>query len=143
MTRRLGPSVMTIGAVLLIIGSFAPWLTSLGVSKNSWDLRDFTLGLGYGDNGAFEYAVVLWVVVPLAVVVAAGTAWRGRLLTSAIVGGVGALYAGVVALAVLKAPDIRLFEVNWGVGTTFGAAVVVLAAGLWQIGLRIVGRAES
>lgn len=137
---RIGASLLSIGTVLMIIGSLAPWVTTLDVSANSWDLRDLVLALGFDENGAFETAVTLWVIVPIALVASVATAWWGRLVVSAILGAVGALYGGIVAFAVLQAPEIDLFTVEWGVYMTFVAALVVLAAVLWQIGVLVSGR---
>lgn len=136
MARRGGPVLVTVGAVLTIVGSLAPWLSALGVSANSWDLRDLVLGLGFGDNGAFEVAVTLWAVVPLVLVAAAFAAWLGRAVISAVCATIGALYAGIVALAVLHAPDIELYTVEWGVPLTFIACLAVLASAVWQIAVR-------
>lgn len=140
---RIGAGLFTVGTVLMIVGSLAPWVTSLGVSANSWDLRDLVLTLGFGDNGAFEIAVTLWVIVPIVLVASVATAWWGRIVRNAILGAIGALYGGIVAFAVLQAPEIDAFSVEWGVALTFVAALVVLAAVMWQIGVLIGGRSES
>jgi hypothetical protein len=95
MAKRSGPVLVTVGAVLTIVGSLAPWLSALGVSANSWDLRDLVLGLGFGDNGAFEVAVILWAVVPLVPGAAVLAAWLGRAVISAVCATIGVLYAGV------------------------------------------------
>ena len=136
MAGRGGRVLVTVGAVLTIVGSFAPWVSSLGVSANSWDLRDLVLGLGFGDNGAFDVAVTLWAVVPLVLGAAVLAAWLGRAVISAVCGVVGALYAGIVAVAVLRAPDIELYTVEWGVPLTIVACLVVLASAVWQIAVR-------
>lgn len=143
MTRPAAAIIMTAGALVTIVGSFAPWLSSLGVSANSWDLRDLVLGLGFSNNDAFDVAVTLWAVVPILLVVAVASAWREHALTSAVFGILGALYAGIVAFSVLQAPDIALYTVEWGVPTTIVACLVVLAAAIWQIALRIVERGAS
>jgi hypothetical protein len=134
--ERGGPVLVTVGAVLTIVGSLAPWVSSLGVSANSWDLRDLVLVLGFGDDGGFDIAVTLWAVVPLLLGAAVLTAWLGRAVISAVCGVIGALYAGIVALAVLLAPDIELFTVEWGVPLTCVASVMVLASAVWQIAVR-------
>jgi hypothetical protein len=131
---------MTVGAVLSIIGSFAPWISSLGISANSWDLRDLVLGLGFSDNDAFDIAVTLWAVVPILLLAAVGAAWWGRALTGAILGTVGALYLGTVAVAVLRAPDIELYTVEWGVSMTIVGGLVVIAAAVQQVWLGIGDR---
>jgi hypothetical protein len=136
MVARGGPILATLGAVLTVVGSLAPWVTSLGVSANSWDLRDLVLGLGFGDKGAFDIAVTLWAVVPLVLVATVLAAWLGRAIISAVCGVVGALYAGIVALAVLQAPDIEVYTVEWGVPLTFVACLVVLASAVWQVAAR-------
>lgn len=130
---RIGAGLLTVGALLMIIGSLAPWVTSLGISANSWDLRDLVLELGFGDNGAFEIAVTLWVVVPIVLAAAAASAWWGWAVLSAVLGAIGALYGGTVVFAVLQAPEIDAYTVEWGVPVTFVAALVVLAAVIWQI----------
>lgn len=136
MVKRGGPVLVTVGAVLTIVGSFAPWVSSLGVSANSWDLRDLVLGLGFGDNGAFDIAVTLWAVVPLVLGVAVVAAWLGRAIISAVCAAIGALYAGIVAVAVLQAPDIELYTVEWGVPLTLVACLAVLASAVWLIVVR-------
>ena len=50
--------------------------------------------------------------------------------TSAVVGSLGGLYAGLVAFVVTRAPDIVLFDVEWGVPTTFAGAALVLVASI-------------
>ena len=60
-------------------------------------------------------------------------AWLGRAVVSGVCGVVGALYAGIVALAVLQAPDIEVYTVEWGVPLTFIACVIVLVSAVWQI----------
>jgi hypothetical protein len=136
MTERGGPVLVTVGAVLTIIGSFAPWVSSLGISANSWNLRDLALGLGFSEDGAFEIAVTLWAVVPVLLGAAVVAAWLGRAVISAVCGVIGALYAGIVALAVLLAPDIELYTVEWGVTLTLVACLVVLSSAVWQIAVR-------
>jgi hypothetical protein len=136
MAERGGPVLVTVGAVLTIVGSLAPWVSSLGVSANSWDLRDLVLGLGFGDDGGFDLAVTLWALVPVLLGAAVLAAWLSRAVISAVCGVIGALYAGIVALAVLLAPDIELFTVEWGVPLTFVASLMVLASAVWQIVVR-------
>jgi hypothetical protein len=136
MVKRGGPVLVTVGAVLTIVGSFAPWVSSLGVSANSWDLRDLVLGLGFGDNGAFDIAVTLWAVVPVLLGVAVVAAWLGREIISAVCSTMSALYAGIVAVAVLQAPDIELYTVEWGVPLTLVACLAVLASAVWLIVVR-------
>jgi hypothetical protein len=80
MTRPAAAILMTAGALVTIVGSFAPWASSLGVSANSWDLRDLVLGLGFSSNDAFDVAVTLWAVVPVTV----AAAWWEQPLTSAV-----------------------------------------------------------
>jgi hypothetical protein len=75
-------------------------------------------------------------VVPLVLVATVLAAWLGRAIISAVCGVVGALYAGIVALAVLQAPDIEVYTVEWGVPLTFVACLVVLASAVWQVAAR-------
>ena len=136
MAERGGPVLVTVGAVLGMVGSFALWVSSLGVSASSWDLRDLVLGLGFGDGGAFDVALTLWAVVPLVLGAAVLAAWLGRAVIGAVCAAIGALYAGLVALAVLQAPDIDLYTVEWGVPLTVVACLVALASAVWLIVVR-------
>lgn len=136
MAERGGPVLVTVGAVLAMVGSFALWVSSLGVSASSWDLRDLVLGLGFGDGGAFDVALTLWAVVPLVLGAAVLAAWLGRAVIGAVCAAIGALYAGIVALAVLQAPDIDLYTVEWGVPLTVVACLVALASAVWLIVVR-------
>ncbi len=60
------------------------------------------------------------------------TSWSSLDLRSLVFSGVfgvlGALYAGVVAFAVTRAPEIVPFDTEWGVTVTFVGAVVVFVA---------------
>lgn len=130
---------LSLGAVLVVAGSVAPWVSTLGITANTWDLRDIAGRLGYGGNRAFEVASTLWAAMPISFAAAVALAWFRFRLISSVFAVLGSLYAGIVAIVVLRAPDIAVFSIEWGVWATLAGSVVALAAVAGQIYIRISG----
>lgn len=131
MAERVRAVLVTVGAVAIVVGSFAPWLAVGPTTWSSFDLRNLVVELGFSVNGLVDWAVRFWVVVPALLVVAVLAGWWHRTFTSAVFGSLGGLYSGVVAFVVTRAPDIALYDVEWGVPTSFVGAALVLVASAW------------
>ena len=131
MANRVRTSALTLGAILAIMGVFGAWLSVGPTTWSSSDLRGLVVDLGFSVNGAFEVAVRLWVLIPVLMVLSVVAGWLRRTLTSSILGLLGGLYAGVVALVVTQAPSIKLFSIEWGVYATLVGSVVVLVTSIW------------
>ena len=140
MVNRVQAAVLSFGSIAAVIGMFAPWLTIGPTSWSSLDLRSLVVDLGYKESSIFDYAVSAWVLVPALLAVAVFAGWLQRLVTSGVFGVLGALYAGVVAFAVTRAPEIVPFDTEWGVTVTFVGAVVVFVASVWGFVLAATDR---
>lgn len=121
------------GAVVVLVGSFLPWLASGTASRSSYDLFGIVDRLGFSPDGAIGWAIRLWPLLPLLVVVTVvshhvrlDAMWLPVVRTTST--AVVALFAGSVALAVRLAPDIGLFRPRIGPWVTLaGAALLALS----------------
>lgn len=121
------------GAGVVLVGSFLPWLASGSASRSSYDLFEIVDRLGFSPDGAVGWAVRLWPLLPLVLVVTVVThhlhldaAWF-PLVRSATT-AMAAVYAGAVALAIHFAPEIGLFRLRLGPWVTLaGAALLALS----------------
>lgn len=122
------------GAFVVLVGSFLPWLASGSASRSSYDLLGIIDRLGFSPDGAMGWAVRLWPLMPLLLVVTVvshhvrvDASWLPavRAATTSLT----ALYAGAVAVAVRSAPDAGLFRPQVGSWITLaGAALLALSA---------------
>jgi hypothetical protein len=149
MNDRLGSWLLTAGAGAVLVGSFAPWVSALDrvdlleTSATSWDLRDIVLDLGFGEGSLFEIAVGIYIAVPILLVAGVAAAWWRYEVVGASLATGGALYGGVVALAVLLAPDIELYSIEWGVPLTLLGAILVLAGAATTVVVILRSRGSS
>ena len=129
--RRAGAITVGVGAAVVILGSSMAWLRTGSRRRSSYDVFALVDRLGFAPGGLVGWAVRLWPVVPLLVVIAAVLAWQSRrwpLMLAALVAGT---YAGGVALAVATADAPRLLKVGAGPAVTaVGAALVVVGAAI-------------
>lgn len=126
--------IASAGAIVALIGSFLPWLASGTVSRSSYDLLGIVDRLGFSPDGVVGWAIRLWPLLPLLLVVTVvshhvhvDATWLPVVRTTST--AVTALYAGAVALAVRLAPDIGLFSPR------IGPWVTLLGAGLLALSL--------
>lgn len=116
----------------MLVGSFLPWLASGSAERSSYDLFGIVERLGFSPDGVVGWAVRLWPLLPLLLVITVvshhlhvDAAWLPVLRSVST--AVSALYAGAVALAVRLAPDIGLFTPQIGPWVTLaGAALLAL-----------------
>lgn len=119
---------------MVLVGSFLPWLASGTAERSSYDLFGIVDRLGFSPSGLMGWAVRLWPLLPLLLVVTVVTHHLGspgrwvsvvRWTSTAL----AALYAGAVAVAVRLAPDVGLFRPRIGLWVTLaGALLLALSA---------------
>lgn len=126
--------VASSGALVVLVGSFLPWLASGTADRSSYDLLGIVDRLGFSPDGVVGWAVRLWPLLPLLLVVTvishhitSDRSWLPAVRSGTA--ALSALYAGAVALAVRLAPDIGLFEPRPGPWVTLaGALLLALSA---------------
>jgi hypothetical protein len=129
--QRAGATVVSFGAAAVLVGTFLTWLRSGATERSSYDVFDLVDRLGFSERGLVSWALRLWPLLPLLLVVtviawwwpSSGTSW----LAARVVLTIGtSIYAGGVAVAVKNAPDVAVFSVGRGpIVTIVGAAVML------------------
>lgn len=118
------------GAVVVLIGSFLPWLASGSADRSSYDLLGIVDRLGFSPDGVVGWAIRVWPLLPLLLVVTVvshhvrlDAAWVPVVRSTAT--ALSALYAGSISLAVRLAPDVGLFSPRLGPWVTLAGAVLL------------------
>jgi fatty acid desaturase len=122
----LGPSFVTAGAALTLVGTFLPWLRSGTSNRSSYEVFELVERLGFSPNSAVGWALRLWPLVPLLLVIAAVVQWWNvrRSQASIVIPALAAVYAGGTAAAVKWSPDDGLIRTGVGpVVTLLGGAL--------------------
>ena len=147
MSTRAGAITVTVGAAVLLMGTLMPWLRSGAIERSSYDVFDLVDRLGFSEGGVVGWALRLWPLVPLLLVLTVIAWWwpssrAGWRATRVALTFVASLYAGGVAVAVLNAPDVALFSVGPGPSVTILGAVVMIA-GLGLAAISATRRARA
>lgn len=119
------------GAILLIIGTFLPWVRGNGLSFNGWDLYD--INQESSDAGAFVAFGVILGGFGIALVAA------GRVLAVAILAVIVAAFAAIAAFVdVTDDDDLSLFgfETAFGLYVILVGALIALAGSIWALAIR-------
>ncbi len=114
----------------MLIGTFLPWLSSGARSRSSYELFDLVDRLGFSPDGAVGWALRLWPLAPLLLVLSAVAQWtrgsRASLRWAQVALPVmSAGYVGGTAVALRFAPDGGLFRLRFGIWVTLTGAVAV------------------
>ena len=128
--RRAGAIVLTVGAVITLVGTFLGWVSSGSAERSSYEVFGLVERLGFSPDGAVGWALRLWPLVPLTLVVSVivhwvhhpSMRWPRHATASAAV-----LYPGVTSIAIVNAPEVGLFRVGPGPWVTLVGSVVMLA----------------
>ena len=134
--RRAGAAIITVGAGVALIGTFLTWVRSGSASRSSYDVFSLVERLGFSSSGIVGWALRLWPLVPLLLVLtvvcwwwpSSGAVWdMARLTLSAIT----VLYAGGTGLAVATVPEVGLITIGAGpLVTIIGAGLIVLGSAI-------------
>ena len=133
--------VLTIGALVTIIGSLCPWVASGTVDRSSYEVIDLVDRLGFAESGPVGVALRAWPLMPLLVVTGPVAMWWRRRVVGLALSVTGAVYAAAVALTVRLAPSTGLLRIRFGWIVTLAGAVVMLAGTL--VALIPAGRARA
>jgi hypothetical protein len=130
--RTLRPLVvLTSTGVLLLAGTFLPWLHSGSTSRSSYALIGLVDRLDIAPDGPAATLIGGWPFVPLLVTTAVVLAWWGRSAWSLIVAAVAALYAGGIAAVLAVGSSGTPIDVGAGPWLCAAAGVCFLAAAVW------------
>lgn len=139
--RPLSPLVvLTSAGVLLLAGTFLPWLHSGTTSRSSYALIGLVDRLDIAPGGPAATLIGAWPFVPLLVTTAVVLAWWGRSTWSLVVAVVAALYAGGLAAVLAVGSSGTSIDVGVGPWLCAAAGGCFLMAAVW---LRVAsGRAS-
>lgn len=121
--------VFTIAAVVVVVGTFAPWLRSGSTSRSSYDLLGLMSRLDIAPDGFVSTLVRWWPVVPLLATSAVVSAWWRWTSVAVAAAVVSVFYAGGVGAAIVVA--------SRGTSITIGPGPWICAIG----GLALLGSA--
>jgi len=121
---------MTVGAMIAIVASFAPWVQSGAVSRSSYDLLGYVHLLRISRNAHVRVLIRLWPLMPLSVIAAVIAAWWGWRYVAAALGLLGGLYAGVLSAAVALAihDRYRISVTGAPTWTAIGSGAVIVGS---------------
>lgn len=133
MARRLiGPLLVTAGAAVALAGTFLPWVRSGAAERTSFEVFDLVERLGFSPDGAVGWALRVWPIVPLLLVLAAVLQWwrlpatRYRLVRRGVP-VVAAVYPAATAISVWRAPALGVLRLGPGPATTVaGCGLIVV-----------------
>ena len=118
------------GAIVVLAGSFLPWLASGTADRSSYELLGVIDRLGFSPDGVVGWAIRVWPLLPMLLVVTVvshhvhlDARWLGTVRSAST--ALAALYAGSVALAVRLAPDVGLFRPRYGSWITLAGALLL------------------
>ena len=126
--RRAVPfTAMAVGGLVAVLGSFLPWVRTGRRSRNSYDVFRVVGRLGFAPDGPAATAMRWWPLVPLLAAAGVVAVWWGWGRAGGAIGLVAGAYAGVIGVAVARAPEADLVELGTGPTVTAVGAVVLLA----------------
>ena len=138
--RRAGLAFGATGLVLIVAGTFAPWLSSGGVLRNSYAIVGILRRLGYAKTGVGAMALPWWPLIgPLAMVIlvigilrwwrtAAAAVLVFGLTTGAVAAGVLVFAGGEDVAGVTLAYAGPVLTVAGAVAAVCGGALVLLGS---------------
>ena len=148
-TARLVSAVtVSVGAAVALVGSFLTWVRSGAVERSSYEIFDLVERLGFSPDGAVGWAVRLWPLVPMLLVLNVVCWWspsdsRPLRITRMVLPVVVGLWIGGTGLAIATAPEAGLFVIGPGPAVTAAGAAVVLAGAVAGAVVSATGRARS
>jgi hypothetical protein len=134
----IGRVVATIGAVVAVIGTFQPWVRSGTRHRTSYEIFSLIDRLGISRSSLVGWGLRLWPIVPFLLALAVTLLWFPRRWLGAGIVVLAVAYAGIVSVAVRRAPSTSLITIERGPLITL-IGTVALAAGALLATLRPFG----
>jgi hypothetical protein len=124
-------ALIIVGAAVMCIGTFLPWVTGNGESLNGWDLAD----ISGESNDAAVYVALGVILAGLAIAMIAA----GRLLAVAIIAVLIASFAAIAAV-IDVGDDGGMgafgFSIGAGLYIILAAAIASLVGSIWALAVR-------
>jgi uncharacterized membrane protein len=122
------PLLGGIGLLVLVVGTFLPWLRSGRSTRNSYQTGGAVRRL-IGTSGLIDHLLALWPVVGLACAAAAAVFLFGLPTVGTVLAGLSAMAAGAAAVGALAttATSYAQVAVIGPIVTLIGATLVALA----------------
>lgn len=121
--------MLTAGAAVVVIGTFAPWVRSGDRRRSSYRLLGLVDRLEFAPGGIAALAVRWWPLVPLLATATVIAAWWPSRRLSAALGAATAAYVAGVAVVVGRAPLPTLA----GRSVALGGAAILLIGAAWAV----------
>lgn len=134
--QHRGAVLSTAGALCALTGTFLPWLRSGTRNRSSYTIFDLVERLGFAPDGFVSWALRLWPVVPLLLVMTAITGWvvtlrRAGWPAQVVATVLVVVWVGGTAIAVMSAPDIALFSIGIGPAVTLLGLAAMIVGTFW------------
>jgi hypothetical protein len=126
----IGRVVATIGAAVALIGTFQPWVRSGERMRSSYEIFSLIDRLGISRSSLVGWGLRLWPVVPFLLALAVTLLWFPRRWLSAGIVALAVAYAGIVSVAVRRAPSTSLITIERGPLLTLVGIIGLVAGAL-------------
>lgn len=127
MVQRLliGRIAATVGAIVVAVGTFLPWLRSGTRERSSYEIFSLVERLGYSRSDLVGWGLRLWPIVPLLLAASVVLLWYPRKWVTGLVTAFSIIYAGAVALAVRSASPVSIISVEYGASVAVVGAILL------------------
>lgn len=127
--RVVGPVLVLAGMIVVVVGTFAPWLTAGGIDRNSYAIAGIVDRLSLAGDGFGSAALSFWPLIGPIAMVALITGilqwWRTSAVISIVLGLLTGVIGGGVLAAGHSAAGIEVVHAGPMI-TVVGAATAVL-----------------
>ncbi|MDJ0767271.1 MAG: hypothetical protein QNJ12_00705 [Ilumatobacter sp.] len=135
---HVAPTLVTVAGIVTIVGTFLPWVRSGSADRSSYATFDIVDRLGFSPDGPVGWALRLWPLVPLLVVLSVVAVWWSHetpqvMIVRRLLLPGAALYAGGTAFAIRLAPDVGLLRIGVGPTVTLVGALGLIVAEVWWL----------
>jgi hypothetical protein len=131
----------SVAGLVVVVGTFLPWLRSGSTSRSSYDLLGVLDRLDLAPGGFISTLIRWWPMVPLLVTVAVVAAWWGLRWVALVTATAAVLYAGGVGAALVVASRDTGIGVGVGPWVCAIASAVFLITALWIVFTHATGHA--
>ena len=130
---RLPLLTFSAASMVMLAGTFLPWLRSGTTTRSSYDLLGLLGRLDIAADGIVASLVRWWPIVPLLVTMAVVAAWWGRVRLAVVVAAFAVIYGGGVAADLILRARRAGVDVAFGPWVCGAGAVAMLCSAVWML----------